>query len=67
MSHSSTVTRLIMTGRERGLARERGGFPRFFRGQSRRYSPSPEVRYYRGEGGQAGCHKGGEIGEIGLT
>jgi len=29
---------------------ERGGYPRFHRGQPRRYSPSPEVRYRGGQG-----------------
>ena len=53
-----------MTGRERGLARERGGFPRFYRGQSRRYSPSPEVRYYRGGRGPSRVpQRGGNRGD----
>ena len=41
--------------RERGLARERGGYSRSLRGQPRRYSPSPEVRYYKGGGGGKGA------------
>jgi len=44
--------------------RERGGYPRFHHGQLRRYSPSSEVRYYRGGVGvQAKCHHMGDMGE----
>jgi len=56
-----------MRERERGRERESGN-PRLIRhGPPRRYTPSPEVRYYKGEGVQAGCHYMGGIGESGLT
>jgi len=49
--------------RESGLERERGGYPCLHRGQPRRYSPSPEVRYYRGKGAKQGATKWGDRGE----
>ena len=57
-----------MRERERGRERESGN-PRLIRhGPPRRYSPSPEVRYYRGGRGPSRVSLyGGGIGESGLT
>jgi len=49
---------------ERERERERGGYPRLHWGQPRRYSPSPEVRYYRvGRGPRRVPLNGGDRGE----